>query len=159
MFQFKDMEQFVKEEEINLGQLCQFFDCIATTDSFRKVEETVVLRFDNFFHQSIVCYFGKFRHFIVVNPDFKRTTSFQKRLFNVPTNGHHFTSRFHLSTKTTFPMFKLIKRETRNLSNHVVKSWFEHGIGCTSDRVNHLVQCQTDSDFSSQFGNWVTCCF
>ena len=66
---------------------------------------------------------------------------------------------FHLSTKTTFTMFKFIKWETWNLSNHIVKSWFKHGIICTSDWVNHFIKCQTNSDLGCQFGDWVTSCF
>ena len=56
-------------------------------------------------------------------------------------------------------MFKLIKWETWDFGNHVVKGWFKHWVGCTSDWVNHLIKCQTNSDFSRQFSDWVTCCF
>ena len=159
LFQFEDMEQFVEEEDINLSQLWQFFNSITTTDGFRKVEETVVLSFDNLFNQGVVCDVRKLRHFIVVNTDFKWTAGFKKWFFDVTTDSHNFTCCFHLSTKTTFTVFKFIKWETWNLSNHIVKSWFKHSVSCTSDWVNHFIKCQTNSDLGCQFGDWVTSCF
>ena len=154
---FKDMQEFIKIEDIDFCKLCNFFWCVTTANSFWYAEETIVLGFDYFFNQVIIWNTGKFRHFIVMHPNFKGATSLKKRFFDVSTNRHDFSSSLHLGTKTAFTFFKLVKWETWNLGNYVVKGWLKHGIGWTCNWVNNLIQGQTYCNLSSQLSNWVTC--
>ena len=157
LLNFKDVQEFIQIEDINLSQFSNFFWCITTTNSFWYIEETIVLGFHNLFNQGIIRNWCKFRYFIVMHPNFKGTTGLKKWFFDVSTNRHDFSCRLHLCSKTTFTFFKLVKWETWNLGNHVVKGWFKHGIGWTCNWVDDLIQGQTYCNLSSQFSDWVTC--
>ncbi len=69
LFQFKDVEQFIKEEDINLSRNSDNSSIVyprrmASERWKRRSSES----FDNFL--KVVCNVRKFRHFIVVNTDF-----------------------------------------------------------------------------------------
>ncbi|MNC20811.1 hypothetical protein D3C75_687750 [compost metagenome] len=131
----------------------------SAAEGFRDQEQPLIIRFCQTFTQDAFFQIFSARQAETVYTDFQGTNCFMNGLFEGTTDGHNFSSCFHLCAQLTVRMNELVERPARDFADDIVKCRLEASIGLSSNWIDDFIKCVTKRDFGSHFGNRITGCF
>ncbi len=148
----------VQEPAVNLGGLIHLLNGCSSTQSLLGLNQTALGWALDLLKQLIQLGARRNRTVPVeVGASFvNRTKRLAQCLGEVTSQGHCFSNRLHGGGQRVICSWELLKRETRNLNNHVVDGWLKRSRSGTGDVVLDLIQGVADSHLRSDLGNWVT---
>ena len=148
----------IQEPDINLSNGMNLTQRNTSTDCFRNHKDTTVI----YFMQTFMNLFQRTLVIIQINQTvnmlFQRPECLHQCAFEICTNTHNLSGRLHLCCQRTLCLNKLIKRQSRNLNNHIIQSWLKACIGLAGNCILNFIQIISEGNLCCYLCDRITGC-
>ena len=150
-----DVVHLFQEEAVNLGQEIDVIDHDSLSEGFHDGKGSFVRMLlddvDELFHGFVL----ELAKFEMAGLDLKGTDGLEHAFFDGSSDGHDFAGRLHLCRQRTVGIIELVKRETGNLGDDIVKGRLE---ACLGVGDVDFIKLHADGNLGRDPGNRETGC-